>query len=258
MLPRRIANNLKDQNWTAIGVELLVLVIGVFMGLQVDNWNDSRIERNAVKTYYDRLIQDLRTNEHSLQSHQAYYQNVKANGEAALSALQTAQNNLDEQFLIEAYQATQIWHTVFNRAAFEEILSVGEMNTIPDIEARERLANYYVAADAISFQLRDTNTYREVLRSHMPIEVQRTIEKNCGDTVTTNSSGALINSFPDNCTLGLNAATIQVVIESILTVPGIATVLNRRLSDLDTKLRIMQRNEERSRALADYLESTKP
>ena len=89
---------------------------------------------------------------------------MKAHGEAALSTLQTAQNNLDEQFLIEAYQATQIWQTVFNRAAFEEILSVGAMNTIPDIEARERLANYFVAADAISFQLCDTNTYREVLR----------------------------------------------------------------------------------------------
>jgi hypothetical protein len=258
MLPRRIARNLKDQNWTAIVVELLVLVIGVFMGLQVDNWNDSRIERNAVKTYYDRLIQDLRTNEQSLQSHQEYYQNVKAHGEAALSALQTAQNKLDEQFLIEAYQATQIWHTVFNRAAYEEILSVGAMNTIPDVEARERLANYYVAVDAISFQLRDTNTYREVVRAHMPIEVQRNVEENCGDTVTTSSRGALINSFPDSCSLGLSAATIQLAIESLLAVPEIATHLNRRLSDLDTKLRIMQRNLDRSRELADYFESTKP
>ncbi len=258
MLPRRIANNLKEQNWTAIGVELLVLVIGVFMGLQVDNWNDSRVERNTVKTYYDRLIQDLRANERSLQAHQAYYRNVRTHGEAALSALQNAPDNLDEQFLIEAYQATQVWHTVFNRSAFEEILSVGAMSTIPDIEARARLTNYYVAVDAVGFQLRDINTYREVLRAHMPIEVQRTIEKNCGDTVTTDASGALITRFPENCTLGLDAATIQVAIESLLAAPGIVANLNRRLSDLDTKLRIMQRNAERSRALADYLESTRP
>ena len=258
MLLQRIAKSIKDQNWAVLVIEVLVLVIGVFLGLQVDNWNEVRIERNAVKTYYDRLIQDLRTNERSLLAHQVYYQNVKAHGEAALFALQTAQDNLDEQFLTKAYQATQIWHTVFNRAAYEEILSVGAMNTIPDIEARERLANYYVAVDAISFQLRDTNSYREVLRAHMPIEIQRSIEDNCGDTVTTNSSGALINSFPDSCTLGLDATTIQHAIELLLAAPGIVMHLNRRLSDLDTKLRIMKRNEDRSRELADYLERTKP
>lgn len=258
MLLRRIAKSVKDQNWAVFVIELLVLVIGVFLGLQVDNWNESRIERNAVKTYYDRLIQDLRTNERGLRAHQDYYQNVKAHGEAALSALQTAQNKLDEQFLIEAYQATQIWSTVFNRAAYEEILSVGAMNTIPDLEARERLANYYVAVGAISVLLRDTNTYREVVRAHMPIEVQRSVENNCGDTVTTDSSGALINRFPESCTLGLDAVTTQRAIELLLAAPGIAIHLNRRLSDLDTKLRIMKRNEDRSRELADYLESTKP
>lgn len=258
MLPRRIASHFKEQNWTALGVEILVVVIGVFMGLQVDNWNESRIERNTVKTYYDRIIQDLRTNERSLQAHQVYYRNVKAHGEAALAALQTEQNNPGERFLIEAYQATQIWHTVFNRAAYQEILSVGAMSTIPDIEARQRLANYYVAVDAISVQLRDSSTYREVLRAHMPIGVQRSVEKNCGDTVTTDSTGALINSFPESCTLGLNATTIQLAIESVLAAPEIATHLNRRLSDLDTKLRIMQRNQDRSRELADYFENTKP
>lgn len=130
MLLQRIAKSVKDQNWAVFVIELLVLVIGVFLGLQVDNWNEARIERNAVKTYYDRLIQDLRTNERGLRAHQDYYQNVKAHGEAALSALQTA--------------------------------------------------------------------------------------------------------------------------------PGIEIHLNRRLSDLDTKLRMMKRNEERSRNLADYLESTGP
>ena len=84
MLPRRIASYMKDQNWTAVGIELLVVVIGVFLGLQVDNWNESRIERNNVRTYYVRLIEDIRTNENSLLAHQAYYQNVRSHGEAAL------------------------------------------------------------------------------------------------------------------------------------------------------------------------------
>ena len=169
MLPRRIASHLKDQNWKAVVIELLVVVIGVFLGLQVDNWNESRIERNNVQTHYVRLIEDLRTNENSLLAHQAYYQNVRSHGEAALSVLQTPQENLGEQFLIDLYQATQIWLTIFNRAAYDEILSVGAMSTIPDVDARSRLANYYVAVDAVSTQLRDMNTFREIVRARMPL-----------------------------------------------------------------------------------------
>ena len=48
---------------------------------------------------------------------------------------------LDEQFLVESYQASQIWATVFNRVAFEETLSVGAMSTIPDTDARAHLDN---------------------------------------------------------------------------------------------------------------------
>ena len=52
-------NHVNNQNLTAIVIELLVVVLGVFIGLQVDNWNQSRIEQNTVKSYYDRLIEDL-------------------------------------------------------------------------------------------------------------------------------------------------------------------------------------------------------
>ena len=100
------------------------------------------------------------------------------------------------------------------------------------------------------------NTYREIVRVHMPIEVQRRIETNCGDTVTVASNGALISSFPDNCKLGLSKSVIKSAIESLFGSQVLAPQLTRRFSDLDTKLRIMNRNMERSRDLADYLKTT--
>ena len=72
MLPRRLMNHVNNQNLTAIVIELLVVVLGVFIGLQVDNWNQSRIEQNTVKSYYDRLIEDLRTNADAFQARQEY------------------------------------------------------------------------------------------------------------------------------------------------------------------------------------------
>ena len=42
MILRRVVANLKHQHWTAIGIELVIVVVGVFIGMQVSNWNEDR------------------------------------------------------------------------------------------------------------------------------------------------------------------------------------------------------------------------
>ena len=45
MILRRLAENLKQQHWTAIWIEFVLLVVGVFLGIQVSNWNAEREDR---------------------------------------------------------------------------------------------------------------------------------------------------------------------------------------------------------------------
>lgn len=42
MILRRLVENLNQQNWTAIAIEFVLLVLGVFLGIQVSNWNAER------------------------------------------------------------------------------------------------------------------------------------------------------------------------------------------------------------------------
>ena len=42
MILRRFADALRQQNWTAIAIEFALLVLGVFLGIQVSNWNAER------------------------------------------------------------------------------------------------------------------------------------------------------------------------------------------------------------------------
>lgn len=39
MLVRRITRHVRDQNWTAIAIDVVIVVVGVFIGIQVPNWN---------------------------------------------------------------------------------------------------------------------------------------------------------------------------------------------------------------------------
>ena len=39
---RRITEHVKTQNWFAVGLDFVIVVGGVFIGIQVSNWNEAR------------------------------------------------------------------------------------------------------------------------------------------------------------------------------------------------------------------------
>lgn len=62
MLLRRITTHIKDQNWFAVGLDFVIVVVGVFIGIQVANWNDARTnayrESEILGTIYAELLED--------------------------------------------------------------------------------------------------------------------------------------------------------------------------------------------------------
>ncbi|AOE48774.1 DUF6090 family protein [Kangiella sediminilitoris] len=59
MILRRFMEHVKDQNWLAVGLDFLVVVSGIFLGMQVSEWNDSRKDRELERIYLERLAEDL-------------------------------------------------------------------------------------------------------------------------------------------------------------------------------------------------------
>ena len=45
MLLRRVTGHVRAQNWTAVVIDFAIVVIGVFIGIQVANWNDGRTSK---------------------------------------------------------------------------------------------------------------------------------------------------------------------------------------------------------------------
>ena len=45
MLLRRVMKPVQDQNWVTVGVDFLIVVIGIFIGIQAANWNAAREDR---------------------------------------------------------------------------------------------------------------------------------------------------------------------------------------------------------------------
>ncbi|WOJ95550.1 hypothetical protein R0137_09815 [Congregibacter brevis] len=59
MLLRRISKHFKDQNWFAVGIDFTIVVIGVFIGIQVANWNAARIDRADESVFLQSLRHDV-------------------------------------------------------------------------------------------------------------------------------------------------------------------------------------------------------
>ncbi len=59
MLVRRVIEHVKHQNWTAVALDFVIVVVGVFIGIQVSNWNAARGARAKEYGYLLRLHEDL-------------------------------------------------------------------------------------------------------------------------------------------------------------------------------------------------------
>ena len=59
MILRRITQHVKEQNWFAVGLDFVIVVFGVFIGLQVNNWNADRTARSAERSTLVRLHEDF-------------------------------------------------------------------------------------------------------------------------------------------------------------------------------------------------------
>ena len=58
MILRRLAEAIRVQHWFTVVLEILIVVIGIFIGLQVDDWNERRKDRAAERGYLERLLTD--------------------------------------------------------------------------------------------------------------------------------------------------------------------------------------------------------
>ena len=59
MILRRVMEHLRKQEWTAIGIDFVIVVLGVFLGIQVSNWNQAAADRRAESAYLSQLQGDL-------------------------------------------------------------------------------------------------------------------------------------------------------------------------------------------------------
>ena len=85
MILRRVIQHVKKQEWTAIAIDLVIVVLGVVIGIQVSNWNAARADRERAHGYLERIRDDLDADIVGYRDRLEFWGEVSASGARGLA-----------------------------------------------------------------------------------------------------------------------------------------------------------------------------
>ena len=59
MLLRKITQHVKDQNWFAVGLDFVIVVVGILIAFQITNWSETRQQNTQTKQALDSIEAEL-------------------------------------------------------------------------------------------------------------------------------------------------------------------------------------------------------
>ncbi|TDR23165.1 DUF6090 family protein [Marinicella litoralis] len=202
MILRSVTKHVREQNWFAVFLDFMIVVIGVFIGIQVSNWNVERAGEKQAQVLIERLNEDLENDLEVLVSTLDYQAVVRTYAVRAVDGFNGVPTVNDEQFVIAAYQTSQINTPWSYRSTYNEVLSTGQINLIKNNALKSKILAYYSDDFAQQSLITKIAPFREYIRGRIPFQIQDAIRRECGDIVipVAQTFGA---ALPANCDLDL-------------------------------------------------------
>jgi len=230
MFVRRLTTSLKEQHWMTIAIELIIVIVGVFVGNQVSNWNEARIEKRQTQRMVDQLRPEIQNQFDFFDSARTYYRTTRPYADQALSGWARDPRVSDNQFVIAAYQASQIYGIGINAQNWALTFGGNQMREIEDPRIRKDLAVVMTADyEPVGFNAMAT-PYRQHVRQVIPAAIQDQIRTHCGDRNVIREGAQFLVVLPPKCDLKLNPAEAAKAAAALRAHPELVAELNWHLA----------------------------
>jgi len=176
----RLAAHLQRQDWAAVLIDLAIVVIGVFLGIQASNWNDERHDQRVANAYLQRIDSDLRSDVRQLRLHEDYWRASAEAGDRALHFAEEGRRSDDEwNTLLDFFHAGEVWSFTESNGTYNEMLSAGRLDLFSDSRLKAQLGNYYIGRRTQHLLFDAAPAYRDDIRAAVPYRFQRYILDHC-------------------------------------------------------------------------------
>lgn len=144
MLLRRVISHVKTENWFAVCVDFVIVVLGVFLGIQFANSNEVRQDRAQETLVLERLRADFRDINSQLDDAIRIHSENIDGLQVVIAALESGNlASRDEVQFQDGLLRVTTFHPGPGRAAvYTEILSSGQVRLIKDEDLRTALGRY--------------------------------------------------------------------------------------------------------------------
>jgi hypothetical protein len=236
MIARRLTTSLREQHWTTIAIELIIVIIGDFIGNQVSNRNEARLERLQTQPKRDQLVPELDNQLAFFNFAKSYYGVTRHYADEALACWRGDSTISDAQFVIAAYQASQIYGMGINTQNWGLTFGGQQLRDLDDVKLRQHLATVLTSDyDVVGFNAVAT-PYREDVRRIIPSAIQDRIRGHCGDRVTDNPDIVNLYMLPATCPLKLDPGEAHATAQALRAHRELAGELNWHLAAIATYL----------------------
>ncbi|MBK8198164.1 MAG: hypothetical protein IPK75_07310 [Acidobacteria bacterium] len=144
MILRRLTKHVRDQNWFAVGLDFLIVVLGILIAFQITNWSNERENRRVYDQALERVVVELNSN-------LAMQDRVRKNIAIELPVIQTALEDLracraDKDALANVKAAlvplNAPYVLLLQTAAVEQFLGNEAFLQYQSVDAREQLTEF--------------------------------------------------------------------------------------------------------------------
>ena len=144
MILRRLVTALRKQSWLTLVLELVVVVVGIFLGLQVDSWNEARKDRVLEQQYVVSLKADFQADIEELDEAIALAKSRALLDRLLISTIDKGRVEGDpNEFIWAVYSSFLLNFPSYTRATINDLLSTGNLQLLQDANLKAAVAEYY-------------------------------------------------------------------------------------------------------------------
>lgn len=155
MIIRRLSEAIQSQNWFTVIIEFLIVVLGVYLGLQANNWNEVRLDRIREGISLERLLNE---SEDAIVHIEAEFAGGQSRISAQLAMIQFLSSGdstpADAEQVEWGFNSLNFLPAMSPpRTAYDELTASGGIQLIRSIGVRDAIADYYARLDWFDGQL---------------------------------------------------------------------------------------------------------
>ena len=164
MLFRRIKAHIEKENWFAVFIDFLIVVVGVFIGIQVANWNVEKQQQESVESYLKSIARNIESDLTALKitrKKREIAENLSFRKLLFISG-KTSFTRDEIAFAGQAFtQAQELHYFNANTSGYEALKTSGVLDRLQGNDIETLLYDYY---DTISQIEHDEKNHNDIVK----------------------------------------------------------------------------------------------